>query len=97
MRGGFIVQKVKGKDAKKGKNKLRGIFYSILYFFVGSSVLCFFATLQKIYIGAPLVLRGYLVPFLFGGACGFLLGIWRMRLQEYMNIWRSWKGVKKRV
>lgn len=54
-----------------------------MYFFVGSSVLCFFATLQKIYIGVPLVLREYHVPFLFGGACGFLFGIWRMRLQEY--------------
>lgn len=55
---------------------------AILAFCVGSILLCFFATFQKMVIGAPLVLKGYFVPFFFGGTAGLLLGIWIFKLQE---------------
>ena len=47
---------------------------ALLSFFLGASCLCFFSTIQKLFIGAPLTIEGYLVPFLFGGFSGAVLG-----------------------
>jgi len=44
----------------------------ILYFII---VLCFFSTLQKLIIHAPLSFIGYIVPILFGGLAGYSLGL----------------------
>lgn len=57
-------------------------FQKMLGFFVGAILLCLFSTIQKMLIGAPLVLKGYLVPVLFGGACGMMLAIWQSRLKD---------------
>jgi len=43
--------------------------------------LSFFSTFQKMLIGAPLELKGYIVPFAFGGTTGLALGIWQLRLR----------------
>lgn len=53
-----------------------------LSFCIGSTLLCFLATFQKMYIGAPLVLKGYFVPFFFGGTSGMLLGRWIFQLRD---------------
>lgn len=55
---------------------------AILSFCIGSISLSFFATFQKMYIGAPLVLKGYFVPFFFGGTSGLFLGIWIFKLRD---------------
>jgi len=52
-------------------------------FIIGAVVLCFFATFQKNIIGAPLVIKGYLVPFLFGGTAGLIFGLWHNRLRRF--------------
>lgn len=57
------------------------ILPSLFSFCTGSMILCFFAYFQKISIGAPLHLKGYLVPFFFGGTSGLILGIWSLRLK----------------
>jgi len=49
----------------------------------GGGVLAVFATIQKIVIGAPLVLHGYFVPIAFGSLAGFLLGL---REQQIMQV-----------
>ena len=45
-------------------------------------VLCICSTYQKKMIGVPLVIKGYLVPVLFGGIAGLLLGIYISRLKK---------------
>lgn len=53
-----------------------------LSFCIGATLLCFLSTFQKIYIGSPLVLTGYFVPFFFGGTSGLLLGRWISKLRD---------------
>ena len=50
--------------------------------FVGAFALSLLSTAQKMYIGAPLVLNGYLAPFLFGGISGATFGILNIKLYE---------------
>jgi len=40
------------------------------------------STLQKSAIGAPLVIKGYLVPIMFGGITGLLINRWHMKLKN---------------
>jgi hypothetical protein len=58
------------------------IYYKIGCFTSGAMVLSVCSIFQKIIIGAPLVLKGYLVPALFGGVAGMLLGIYISRLKK---------------
>jgi hypothetical protein len=51
-------------------------------FMTGAFILCCFASLQKVAIGAPLVINGYLVPVLFGGAAGWTITLWHGKLQK---------------
>ncbi|MBC8385106.1 MAG: PAS domain S-box protein [Candidatus Cloacimonetes bacterium] len=55
------------------------------YFIAGALLLCFFATLQKTLIGAPLVLKGYFIPFIFGSVSGLFIGILRFREKQYFQ------------
>ena len=64
------------------KSKRRIIFVCIS-FFCGALLLCFFATFQKKIIGAPLVIRGYFVPFVFGGIFGGIIGFYFSKINEY--------------
>lgn len=50
-------------------------------FFIGAATLCLFSTFQKIAIGAPLVIQGYLFPCLFGGTSGFVIILWYDKLR----------------
>ena len=50
-------------------------------FLSGAALLCFLATLQKLAIGAPLVIKGYFVPFCFGGLSGACIGNYVIRLR----------------
>ena len=60
-------------------------YHKIIYFISGAMFLSVFATFQKTIIGAPLVLKGYLVPTLFGAVAGLLLGIYISRLKKVRN------------
>jgi len=48
---------------------------ALLYFLGGAFILCSFATLQKMSIDASLALKGYIVPFIFGGLGGLVVGL----------------------
>lgn len=52
------------------------------WFFAGAAILCFLATLQKMGVGAPLALKGYVVPFVFGGTSAFFCAFWRSKLKR---------------
>ena len=57
---------------------------AMLFFFCGAVILCVFSMCQKIVIGVPLfVIKGYIVPFLFGGTTGLLLGLWHDKLRRF--------------
>jgi hypothetical protein len=51
------------------------------FFLCGAALLCLLATFQKLVIGAPLVIKGYIVPFTFGGLSGACLGHYIVRLR----------------
>jgi len=51
-------------------------------FLCGASMLCLCSTFQKIAIGAPLIAKGYLVPFLAGGTFGLIVFIWHDKLKK---------------
>jgi PAS domain S-box-containing protein len=42
---------------------------------IGTATLCFFSTIQKLMIGAPISPKGYLVPVVFGGVTGAIVGL----------------------
>jgi hypothetical protein len=46
----------------------------MLFFATGSGTLCLIATVQKIFIGTPINLKGYVIPFIFGGTAGLAIG-----------------------
>jgi len=50
------------------------------FFLCGAVLLCLLSTLQKLAIGAPLVIEGYIVPFVFGGLSGACIGHYIVRL-----------------
>lgn len=52
--------------------------------FLGGSVfLCLVSGFQKIWIGAPVVLKGFVVPFVFGGIAGAIIGLSFLQLRQY--------------
>ena len=56
-------------------NKKRRMIFVFGSFFCGALLLlCLFSTFQKKAIGAPIVIRGYFVPFVFGGISGGIIG-----------------------
>ena len=64
-------------------NKKRRMIFVFGSFFCGALLLCFFSTFQKKAIGAPLVIRGYFVPFIFGGIFGGIIGFYFSKIKEY--------------
>lgn len=59
------------------------IIYAILSFLTGSTILILLSTIQKMTVGSPLVLKGYTVPFLFGGFSGLIIGMWCLKVKVY--------------
>jgi len=59
------------------------IIFVCISFCCGALLLCIFATFQKKVIGAPLVIRGYFVPFVFGGISGGIIGFYLSKTKEY--------------
>ncbi len=52
----------------------------------GSLILCLFSCFQKWLIGMPtLNLKGYIIPFIFGGIAGLAIGIWRKRALKFQD------------
>ena len=58
---------------------------NILSFLAGAFVLSCFLTFQKIQMGIPLVLNGYIVPVVFGGVAGLIIGVLVARQSRRMR------------
>jgi hypothetical protein len=54
----------------------------VLFFLAGAAILSLLSALQKMMIGATLAPRGFVVPTLYGGTTGALIGLWAIRLQD---------------
>jgi hypothetical protein len=54
---------------------------SIFFFTTGSGALCLLSSVQKIFMGTPQTLQGYVIPFIFGGTAGLAIGFKQMGLQ----------------
>lgn len=74
---------------EKSADSQRKWMTRVLSFILGALILCIFATIQKKAIGAPLVVTGYVVPFLFGGVTGLMIALWDAKLRD------SWKALQK--
>ena len=59
--------------------------YGLISFLIGAVILSLFSILQKLIIGAPLVIKGFIVPFSFGGCSGFVIAIWRKNIKRYIK------------
>ena len=57
-------------------------YSNIIGFIIGAVILCFFSTFQKIFVGAPLVIKGYFIPLLLGGISGLLIALWNFKLRQ---------------
>ncbi|MCK5077839.1 MAG: hypothetical protein KAR38_15760, partial [Calditrichia bacterium] len=56
------------------KKLISMLFFS---FIIGAALLSFLSIFQKMMLGAPpFVLKGFIVPVIFGGTSGLFLGIW---------------------
>lgn len=53
--------------------------HGLLFFASGSTLLCLLSTLQKVAIGTPLDIKGFVIPFVFGGTTGLAIGFSHMR------------------
>ena len=74
---------------------------TLFLYLLGALFLCALSALQKLIIGAPLGNpHGYIIPFIFGGTTGVILGLWSLRLKEanrclhlkekrYRNLYRN--------
>jgi hypothetical protein len=60
--------------------------HHLLYFLAGSVVLSAISALQKMIIAVPLTVEGFLVPVVYGGVTGSLIGVWAERL-KMQNRW----------
>lgn len=65
-----------------GSRLKRRVVYGAVSFLAGVVVLLLLSTFQKVTVGAPLHWKGYIVPFLFGGALGGFIGMRQLRLTE---------------
>ncbi len=71
-------------------------------FCLGASILCLLSAFQKIVAGYPLVLKGFYVPFFYGGVVGSLLGLFIFKIQyekeklqlisDFANDWEYWQS-----
>lgn len=74
-------------NRKKLKKKLRGNkpLVAVVSFTLGAMVLGLFSVLQKLIMHEPgliLQLRSYVVPVVYGGVTGLVLGLWYFRLKQ---------------
>jgi len=54
--------------------------HCLISFLIGGFFLCFLSAAQKIFAGFPIVLKGFIVPMLFGGMAGLLVCILTKKL-----------------
>ena len=63
--------------------KINSLIASAMSVLTGAAVLVLCSTIQKLIIGAnPFVLKGYIVPLLFGGITGLIIGRWHYRIRK---------------
>jgi hypothetical protein len=60
----------------------RPVIILFISFISGAMIMCFFSTYQKIVLDSPLLIRGYIVPFLFGGISGSIIGYYINKVNE---------------
>lgn len=54
---------------------------ALFSFFSGAFILCLFSFFQKQMINAPVIPKGFIVPFCFGGICGLVIGLRHLHLK----------------
>ena len=79
------------------KNIKTNVFYTLFYFISGAFALCFFSTLQKIANRGPIILTGYIVPFIIGGIFGTINGILHLRLNLSHKALEEYKDQLERL
>ena len=84
--GRVSLNEIKTKWSNELTNRNRQIIFVSISFFWGALLLCLFSTLQKEVIGAPLGIRGYFVPLLFGGMSGGIIGYYVSKIKEYHSL-----------
>ncbi len=52
---------------------------------IGITILCTFSILQKLLIGAPIIVKGFIAPFIFGGISGSIIGAWRLQVKSAID------------
>ncbi len=68
-----------------------------LSFAAGALILCSVATVQKVYANFPFVWQGYVVPFFFGGAFGWIIGVLFFKLARRTNQLKRILAERKRL
>lgn len=66
-------------------SRIGKLFYRLSFFGIGALVLCGFSIMQKMIVGELLLAlnpRAYVVPILYGGITGLVLGEWYLRLKQ---------------
>ena len=64
-------------------NLKKYILKTSVTFLCGSAILVICSFIQKTIVGFnPFILKAYLIPFLFGGVSGALVGIYNVRVRE---------------
>ncbi len=64
---------------------LRKLIFLTACLLTGSIVLCTFSLTQKVLAGYPLKFTGFIIPLLFGGASGLILGIYLHRNRQLVS------------
>lgn len=65
---------------------IRKTIYYILSFLLGAMILNFLSVVQKMIIGAPLALTGFLIPTLFGSIAGVVIAWKNAKLKEKIEL-----------
>jgi hypothetical protein len=73
----------------KMSNRKGQIIYVVISFFCGAFLLCVFSTIQKKSIGTPLVVKGYIVPFVFGGLSWAIIGFYIGLIKKYNHLMKE--------
>jgi len=66
-------------------------------FLAGAFLLCSLSTFQKLQIGAPLVWHGYMVPFVFGGVIGWVIGALATTRARRLRVFQQELGQRKQA
>lgn len=66
--------------------KTQTVYRLIFAFFLGAVGLCSLSFLQKLIAGYnPFIVKGYIIPFFFGGFTGSIIGVYIFKVKDLNN------------